>query len=85
MNFHFFQSKKQSELESIIRSLVANMSNNYKDNAQSNLKELQEKYKELLDLGKLNEKQKAYYDEIIGIYVGEMKEFTHKDQKPYWT
>lgn len=81
----FLQKKTHGRLEGIITRLEANKSNNYKDNAQDNLRELQEAYKELLEAGKLNEKQKKYYEDIIYSYTLSMKGYTHKDQTPYWT
>lgn len=80
-----FGSKKNKELENILDSLHANMSNNYKDNAQNNLKELIQKYDELIAARKLNDKQQKHYSEIIEDLKEQMKGYSHKDQKPYWT
>lgn len=80
-----FNRKKNSELEGIIISLNANMSNNYKDNAQSNFLELCNKYEELIKQNKLNEKQIAYYEQVISELKEQLTGYTHKDQKPYWT
>lgn len=76
---------KNKELESIIFRLEANMSNNYKDNAQDNLKELDKRLGELKESGKLSGKQLEKYEKLLADYKVRMKEFTHKDQKPYWT
>lgn len=76
---------KNKELEGIIFRLEANMSNNYKDNAQDNLKELINKFEELKGSGKLSAKKALYYEAQIEDYKVRMKDFTHKDQKPYWT
>jgi hypothetical protein len=65
--------------------MESNISNNYKDAAQANLKELAEKYEQLLSEGKLNDKQKARYSDLLATYSERMKKFTHKDQTPYWT
>lgn len=72
------------KLDGIIQRIEMNMENNYKDAAQLNLKELEEAYEELSAAGKLNEKQKAHYSEKISSFKSRMKNFTHKDQKPYW-
>ncbi|MCQ2542227.1 MAG: hypothetical protein MJ112_08025 [Lachnospiraceae bacterium] len=76
---------KNKELEGIIFKLEANMSNNYKDNAQDNLKELEKKFEELIAEGKLSTKKTDIYKKLIEDYKVRMKDFTHKDQKPYWT
>ena len=76
--------KGNKTLDIIMQRIEMNMENNYKDAAQLNLKELEEAYEELSTAGKLNEKQKAYYSEKISFFKSRMKNFTHKDQKPYW-
>ena len=76
---------KCAELEDVLFRMESNISNNYKDAAQSNLKELAEKYERLLSEGKLNDKQKARYSDLLATYSERMKKFTHKDQTPYWT
>lgn len=76
---------KCAELEDVLFRMESNISNNYKDAAQANLKELAEKYERLLSEGKLNDKQKARYSDLLATYSERMKKFTHKDQTPYWT
>ena len=73
-----------NSLEDVLVRLNMNMSNNYKDAAQSNLKEFEELFKELKDSGKLNEKQKKRYEELLNEYKEKMKDYSHKDQKPFW-
>lgn len=80
-----FKSKYAKALDAVIASINMNMSNNYKDNAQANLCEFEELLKGLVDEGKLNDKDKAYYESQLGIYQERLKGYTHKDQKPYWT
>ena len=82
--FDFLKSSKNSDLEDVILRLNMNMSNNYKDAAQSNLKELEALYTKLLESGKLNGKQKVRYEGLLKEYKESMKEYSHKDQKPYW-
>lgn len=82
--FQLFQTKKVKELDAIIRRMESNIANNYKDNAQSNLKELQETYEQMLTEGKLNDKCKDIYSSLIQDYRNRLLGFTHKDQKPYW-
>ena len=72
-------------LEDVLFRMESNISNNYKDAAQANLKELAEKYEQLLSEGRLNDKQKARYSDLLATYSERMKKFTHKDQTPYWT
>ena len=78
------QIGKNKNLEIIIQSVEMNLSNNYKDAAQSSLKEFETTYKELEEAGKLNAKQKAYYGDKLSSFRMQMKNFTHKDQKPTW-
>ena len=80
--FGFFKNnKKKKELDAIVLRVEANMANNYKDAAQEALKELEER----LFNEELKEKDRAYYEIKVSSYKEKMKEFTHKDQKPYWT
>lgn len=82
--FDFLKSSKNNALEDVLARLEMNMSNNYKDAAQSNLKEFEQLFKELKDSGKLNEKQKLRYESLLNEYREKMKNYSHKDQKPYW-
>ena len=82
--FDFLKSSKNNSLEDVLLRLNMNMSNNYKDAAQSNLKEFEELFAELLSSGKLNEKQKKRYEELLHEYKDKMKNYSHKDQKPFW-
>ena len=75
---------KNKQLEAAISRLQMNMSNNYKDAAQADYKELVELYEKLVKMGGLSDKQKSYYKEVINNYSIKMKDYTHKDQKPYW-
>lgn len=82
--FGFLKSSKNNSLEDVLLRLNMNMSNNYKDAAQSNLKEFEELFAELSSGGKLNEKQKEHYEEVLKEYKDKMKNYSHKDQKPFW-
>lgn len=77
-----FGPKKNKELEDILLSLNANASNNYKDAAQSNYRELLQKFEELKNAGKLKGKQLAYYEGVLDQWAPQMKNYTHFDQKP---
>ena len=80
--FGFFKdNKKKKELDAIVLRVEANMANNYKDAAQEALKELEER----LTSEELKEKDRVYYETKISSFKEQMKAFTHKDQKPYWT
>jgi len=81
----FSFSKKHSELEIIVSHIQANKENNYKDAAQMDLKELEERFLVLEEAGKLSAKQREYYRSKISGYQTELKGYSHKDQKPYWT
>lgn len=78
-------SSKNNRLEAIVQRIRMNMENNYKDAAQLNLKEFEELFNELQENGKLNSKQKVYYEKELASFKERMQNFTHKDQKPYWT
>ena len=82
--FDFLKSSKNNSLEDVLLRLNMNMSNNYKDAAQSNLKEFEQLFEELKNSGKLNEKQKMRYEGLLNEYKEKMKNYSHKDQKPYW-
>ncbi|MDY3342999.1 MAG: hypothetical protein SOX45_09940 [Lachnospiraceae bacterium] len=77
-------SKKNKELEAIIARIDSNVSNNYKDAAQDALREFEDKLQEFIAAETLNDKQKTEYESRLALYRDSMKEFTHKDQKPYW-
>ena len=76
---------KNKQLDELVLRVQMNLSNNYKDAAQLNLKELEDAFQELSGSGKLSEKQRCYYEGVLADFKAEMKNFTHKDQKPYWT
>ena len=80
-----FKSQAERELDAIILKLQSNISNNYKDAAQENFKEYEEKFAKLQSSGGLKPKREAYYQQMLDSYRSRLKEFTHKDQKPYWT
>lgn len=83
--FNFFKTASgNKQLDAIIQRIEMNVSNNYKDAAQLNLKELEAEMKKLEDAGKLNPKQKDYYEDKLSSFKVQMKNFTHKDQKPTW-
>ena len=83
--FRFFKKTKSvQELESIIAEITMNMQNNYKDAAQSAFKELEERYHQMAEEGKLSEVQKEEYGVKITSFQERLKEYSHKDQKPYW-
>ncbi|MCQ2537032.1 MAG: hypothetical protein MJ124_01405 [Lachnospiraceae bacterium] len=75
---------KDSLLERLVGEISSNMANNYKDAAQAAYKELIDRFEEMKEAGKLNEKQRARYEAVISSYSGKLKGYSHKDQKPYW-
>ena len=78
-------SKKHIHLEMIISRMESNKENNYKDAAQQDLKELVDCFEKLSGAGSLSERQKKYYEGKIAGHREELKGYTHKDQKPFWT
>lgn len=77
-------SGKNKRLEEILQRLQMNVANNYKDAAQLNLKEFEDALQADKEAGKLQGAQLAYYEERLQDFKTQMKNFTHKDQKPYW-
>lgn len=77
--------RRNRELEALLERIENNFANNYKDAAQDYLNQYEEKLTSLAEEGALKEKQKTYYTAFLGSYRERMKEFRHKDQKPYWT
>ena len=75
---------KNKQLDELIQRIQMNVSNNYKDAAQMNLKEFEGMLTALEEAGKLNGKQKVYYQDRLAVFKEQMKNFTHKDQKPTW-
>ena len=83
--FGFFKKTKSvQELESIIAEITMNMQNNYKDAAQFAFKELEQRYHQMAEEGKLSEAQKSEYGAKVTSFQERLKEYSHKDQKPYW-
>ena len=83
--FEFFKKMgKNKQLDEIIQRIEMNMSNNYKDAAQLGLREFAQMLEELESVGKINDKQKIYYENQLTNFKEKMKNFTHKDQKPTW-
>lgn len=77
--------KKNRDLETLLERINNNMANNYKDAAQDYLNQYETKLRELLEAGALIDKQRTHYESLLGCYRERMKDFRHKDQKPYWT
>ena len=80
----FLKNVTQRELEDINEQLRLNASNNYRDATLDNLKELETKYRELSEKGRLNKEQSEHYGKMIDDHKAEFKGFTHKEQKAGW-
>ena len=80
----FLKKVTQRELEDINEQLRLNASNNYRDATLDNLKELETKYRELSEKGRLNREQSEHYGKMIDDCKAEFKGFTHKEQKAGW-
>lgn len=85
IDMSIFGKKTHRELEPILSSVMTNMANNYKDAAQEAFKDFEKKAAQLDREGKLSDKQKEYYRQVTDELRGKLKNFTHKDQTPYWT
>lgn len=81
----FHRVKANRELEHLAERIASNFANNYKDAAQDYLRQYEDRFEELKLEGKLNQRQAEHYGALLWDFKGRMKEFTHKDQKPYWT
>lgn len=79
-----FQKSTNKELEKILQRLKLNAENNYRDATLEDLGELEARFKELCDAGKMNEKQKTRYSGLISAYKTKLKGFTHKEQVAKW-
>ena len=78
------KSGAEKQLDEKLDRIQKNFENNYKDAAQLNLKEFEDMFRTLSEEGKLSEKQKAFYGNQLEELNGRLKNFTHKDQKPFW-
>ena len=76
---------RNKELDAALQKIQNNMENNYKDAAQINLKEFEALFQSMKLSGALNEEQIACYEQELLELHQKMKNFTHQDQKPYWT
>ena len=83
----FFRKKTgcNRQLDEKLQRIQMNYENNYKDAAQMNLREFEALLTEIAGKGKLSETQKSYYNDKLSEYNSRMRNFTHKDQKPFWT
>lgn len=77
-------NKYYKQLDEIIGRMEMNMSNNYKDAAQQDLKEFGELLKEMKETEKISKGQLSYYENKFSMFQEKMKNYTHKDQKPFW-
>ena len=84
-NMVLFKSRYEKELDALMTKIDMNMSNNYKDNAQADFQELESRFTEMKEQGRLKEKTCLYYENRVSDYREKLKGYTHKDQKPYWT
>ena len=84
-NMVLFKSRYEKELDALMAKIDMNMSNNYKDNAQADFQELESRFTEMKEQGRLKEKTCLYYENRVSDYREKLKGYTHKDQKPYWT
>ena len=84
--FSFFKKAKSvKELDRLISEITMNMQNNYKDAAKSALKELEQRFTEMIEAGELSEAQQKQYGITLSSFQERLKTYSHKDQKPYWT
>lgn len=84
--FVLFSKKKNiNELDGLIAEIDSNMQNNYKDAAQETFREFEQKLSELIEQGKLSEGKKEEYNRKLEVYKEKLQDYSHKDQKPYWT
>ncbi len=80
-----FTSAQEKQILASIKRVEMNASNNYKDAAQSAIADLEKALADPAIGGKLKEKKKTEYENLLTEYKSRYQGFTHKDQKPYWT
>ena len=80
-----FKNKYEKKLDEVIEEMQMNMSNNYKDNAQKNLEEFESALQRYSEQGRIKEKSREKYENMLTSFKEKLKGYTHKDQKPYWT
>lgn len=80
-----FKSKEEKQLDELISKININMENNYKDEAQDDFKKFVAILTEYKNDNKIKEKVIKKYEQQAQVYSLKLKEYTHKDQKPYWT
>lgn len=80
-----FKNKYEKKLDEIIEEMQMNMSNNYKDNAQKNLEEFESALQRYSEQGRIKDKSREKYENMLTSFKEKLKGYTHKDQKPYWT
>ncbi|MGN0347352.1 MAG: hypothetical protein ACI4DU_08700 [Lachnospiraceae bacterium] len=85
MKMQLFKAGRNKLLNEKIARIQMNMENNYKDAAQINFKEFEELLDSFEENGKIKGGQLRYYEEQRALFAGKLKNYTHKDQKPYWT
>lgn len=78
------KSRYYKQLDEVIERIEMNLSNNYKDAAQQDLKEFGELLEEMKKEGNISGGQFSYYENKLSTFQEKMKNFTHKDQKPFW-
>lgn len=80
----FFTSKEEKELDEYLDNVRMNMANNYKDEARENFQKFQTTLDSFEKQGALKPKKLAAYREKESILIEKLKDYSHKDQKPYW-
>lgn len=85
MAFFRKRSNAARQLDEKLQRIQMNFENNYKDAAQLNLKEFETLLETCTQEGRLSDKEAAYYADTLKGLKERLKNFTHRDQKPYWT
>lgn len=80
-----FISNEEKQLDALLEAMRINMENNYKDLAQKDFKKFSETYFQYKENGKLKSSAIKHYENQLAIYSEKLKDYSHKDQKPYWT
>ncbi len=76
--FGFGKSQAAKEMDLVLKSLQLAFENNYKDNATANLKKLEQMYEQAVGDGRLKEKEKQQYGEVLRNLKQRLKNFDHK-------
>ena len=72
--------KKNKDIEQLLKILEMDAANNYKDAVQEDIKRIETEIASQESIGKLKEKKKKHYEDILNGLKSQYQHFTHQDQ-----